>query len=269
MKENKPIKNPFGNTADMDTVEEEADNSNSNTVTRDDRFQEDFIKNELAKKGITEDTVKLGSNMVKSMVKNSKFVDYFSLEGLKPYFDIDNKYVLVKLRYLFLPFLKDKSANSEYESKYCIEYPDLYLPIMSFITYVLFINFKTAIQSPQTFNPQTLSRILSKDLSLYIINAAIVKLLMFIFLNNPLGFTDICSLVGYKFVYMVIFVMLSVFMSTKTIRYIAFIILGLLSALFSRKSLNKKLSDETFKHTIILACLAIDFCTMFLILLDS
>lgn len=50
MKDNKAIKNPFGNTIDMDTVEEETDNSNSNTVNRDDRFQEDFIKNELAKR---------------------------------------------------------------------------------------------------------------------------------------------------------------------------------------------------------------------------
>ena len=264
------VKNPFGETVDMATMEEEdSDNQNLYNIKNND-FQDDYVKNELAKKGISEESLKLGLNMGKQLVKNSKFVDYFSLEGLKPYFQIDNRYVLIKLRYLFLPFLKDKSVNNnELQFKYNIEYPDLYLPIMSFITYVLSISFMTAIKNPKNFTPQTLGRMLSKDFSLYIINACFVKLLMFIFLNNPLSFTDICSIVGYKFVYMVIYSIFSIFMTTKTIRYIIFVLFSLLSGLFIRKCLNKKLSNESFKRTIIYSSLATDIFVMFLMLLDS
>lgn len=267
----KPITNPFGDTIDLPQNEEEIDNQSPQNINKSNSFQEDYVKNELAKNGINEDTLKFGLNMGKQIVKNSKFVDYFSLEGLKPYFDVDNKYVLIKFRYLFLPFLKQKSSNTvntnELEIKYSIEYSDLYLPIMSFITYVLAISFIIAIKTPTIFNPQTLGKILSKDFSLYIINAALIKLLMFIFLNNPLSFTEIFSLTGYKFVYMIIYAIFSSFIETKSIKIVFFILFALLSGLFSWKCLEKKISNENFKKTIIYSSLAIDFCIMFLILL--
>jgi hypothetical protein len=266
----KTIKNPFGDTIDMPQMEEE--NPNPENIIKNNSFQDDFVKQELAKTGINEDTLKLGLNMGKQIVKNSKFVDYFSLEGLKPYFDVDNKYVLVKFRYLFLPFLKEKSTSTvntnEIEIKYNIEYSDLYLPIMSFITYALTISFITALKNPSIFNPQTLGKILSKDFSLYIINAAIIKLLMFIFLSNPLSFTEIFSLVGYKFIYMILYAIFRIFIEAKIVKYIVFLIFALLSGLFSRKCLEKKLANENFKKTIVYSSLAADFCIMFLILLD-
>ena len=266
----KSIKKPFGDTIDMPQMEEE--NQNQENIIKNNSFQDDYVKQELAKSGIKEDTLKLGLNMGKQNVKNSKFVDYFSLEGLKPYFDVDNKYVLIKLRYLFLPFLKEKSASTvntnEIEIKYNIEYSDLYLPIMSFITYVLTVSFITALKYPSIFNPQTLGKILSKDFSLYIINAAIIKLLMFIFLNNPLSFTEIFSLVGYKFIYMIIYAIFRSFIEAKAIKYFVFLIIVLLSSLFIRKCLDKKLTNENFKKTIVYSSLAVDLCIMFLILLN-
>ena len=267
----KPITNPFGDTIEMAQNEEDSNNQNVGNINKSNSFQEDYVKNELAKNGINEETLKLGYNMGKQIVKNSKFVDYFSLEGLKPYFDVDNKYVLVKFRYLFLPFLKEKTSNTvntnELEIKYNIEYSDLYLPIMSFITYVLAISFVIAIKTPEIFNPQTLGKILSKDFSLYIMNASIIKLLMFIFLNHPISFTEVFSLSGYKFTYMIIYAIIGSFIETKSIKIGFFIFFSLLSALFTKKCLEKKLSNENFKKTIIYSTLAIDFCIMFLILL--
>ena len=267
-----PIKNPFGDTIEFQENEEEEehpDKSKSNNIIKNSGFQDDYMKNELAKNGINEDSLKIGYKIGEQIVRNSKFVDYFSLEGLKPYFDIDNKYVLVKLRYLLLPFLKEKSINTdELQVKYNIEYFDLYLPIMSFITYVLVVSYITALNKPSTFDPQTLGKILSKDFSLYIINAAIIKLLMFIFLNNPISFTGTFSLTGYKFIYMIIYAGFRIFIKKKTIKYVVFIFFAWLSALFTKKCLDKRLSNENFKKTIILSFLAIDFCTMFLILLE-
>ena len=267
------IKNPFGDSISMSPSNDDSDNNNINlsqqTPSKSDDFQDEMIKNKLAENGITEDTLKFGINMGKQIVKNTKFVDYFSLEGLKPYFDVDNKYVLYKFRYLFIPFLKEKQINSseEIQNKYNIEYFDLYLPLMSFITYVLVVSFISAIKNPEIFNPQTLGKILSKDFSLYIMNAMAIKLLMFIFLKNSLSFMDICSLVGYKFIHMIIFKILSNFIESKTINYIIFFILAAQISFFLKKCLDKRLSNEGFKNIIIYLTMALDFCTMSLIIL--
>ena len=267
------IKNPFGDSISMSPSNDDSDNNNINlsqqTPSKSDDFQDEMIKNKLAENGITEDTLKFGINMGKQIVKNTKFVDYFSLEGLKPYFDVDNKYVLYKFRYLFIPFLKEKKINSseEIQNKYNIEYFDLYLPLMSFITYVLVVSFISAIKNPEVFNPQTLGKILSKDFSLYIMNAMAIKLLMFIFLKNSLSFMDICSLVGYKFIHMIIFKILSNFIESKTINYIIFFILAAQISFFLKKCLDKRLSNEGFKNIIIYLTMALDFCTMSLIIL--
>ena len=267
------IKNPFGDSISMSPSNDDSDNNNINlsqqTPSKNDDFQDEMIKNKLAENGITEDTLKFGINMGKQIVKNTKFVDYFSLEGLKPYFDVDNKYVLYKFRYLFIPFLKEKQINSseEIQNKYNIEYFDLYLPLMSFITYVLVVSFISAIKNPEVFNPQTLGKILSKDFSLYIMNAMAIKLLMFIFLKNSLSFMDICSLVGYKFIHMIIFKILSNFIESKTINYIIFFILAAQISFFLKKCLDKRLSNEGFKNIIIYLTMALDFCTMSLIIL--
>jgi len=267
------IKNPFGDSISMSPSNDDSDNNNINlsqqTPSKSDDFQDEMIKNKLAENGISEDTLKFGINMGKQIVKNTKFVDYFSLEGLKPYFDVDNKYVLYKFRYLFIPFLKEKQINSseEIQNKYNIEYFDLYLPLMSFITYVLVVSFISAIKNPEVFNPQTLGKILSKDFSLYIMNAMAIKLLMFIFLKNSLSFMDICSLVGYKFIHMIIFKILSNFIESKTINYIIFFILAAQISFFLKKCLDKRLSNEGFKNIIIYLTMALDFCTMSLIIL--
>ena len=267
------IKNPFGDSISMSPSNDDSDNNNINlsqqTPSKSDDFQDEMIKNKLAENGISEDTLKFGINMGKQIVKNTKFVDYFSLEGLKPYFDVDNKYVLYKFRYLFIPFLKEKQINSseEIQNKYNIEYFDLYLPLMSFITYVLVVSFISAIKNPEVFNPQTLGKILSKDFSLYIMNAMAIKLLMFIFLKNSLSFMDICSLVGYKFIHMIIFKILSNFIESKSINYIIFFILAAQITFFLKKCLDKRLSNEGFKNIIIYLTMALDFCTMSLIIL--
>ena len=267
------IKNPFGDSISMSPSNDDNDNNNINlgqtTPNKSDEFQDDIIKNKLAENGISEDTLKFGIDMGKQIVKNSKFVDYFSLEGLKPYFDVDNKYVLYKFRYLFFPFLKEKQISSSEETniKYCFEYFDLYLPLMSFITYVLVVSFISAIKNPGIFNPQTLGKILSKDFSLYIINTMAIKLLMFIFLKRSLSFFDISSLVGYKFIHMIIYKIISNFIETKAIKYVIFFLLAALVLFFVKKCLDKRLSNEGFKNIIIYLTLAADFCTMSLIIL--
>lgn len=274
MKE-KGIKNPFGDSDDIGQQEMEG---TSKKPLRSPSEQEEYIKNELAKSGINEDTLKFGLNMGKQLVKNSRFIDFFSLDGLKPYFDIDNQYVLKKLTYIFVPFLKGKNNNSissndsmqqSLQSKTTnVERFDLYLPLMSFITYVLIISFNIALNNAEIFGPQILGKILSKDFSLYIINALVLKSIMFVFLKNSLSFLDIVSLVGYKFIPITLFIEIFILLREGTLRHIVFGIICVFSVLFVRRCLNKKLAEENFKKTTIYITIALEIFTLFIVILD-
>ena len=273
------IKNPFGDpSSDFPSNSKDdlstpiTNNNTSNTENAKFNSEEDYIKNELAKSGISEESIKFGLNMGKQFVKNSKFIGFFSLDGLKPYFDVDNKYVLIKLRQIFLPFLKNKNISNNIQEnvtdKYSLEHIDLYLPIMSFITYVLAVGFNIAFKNPELFKQQTLGKISTKDFSLYIINAVVLKLLMFVFLNHNLSFLDVFALVGYKFILLIIYVLLNCIFSSKTVKYCILGVLSLLCVLFVKRCLDKKLTEENFKKTVILLALGLEVLTMFLILLD-
>lgn len=74
--------------------------------------------------------------------------DILTLKFLKPYFQVDNKYVYQKIKLIFLPFLYkdndnlDSHSQNEHENsnsipKSKINYPDLYIPLMAFITFLL------------------------------------------------------------------------------------------------------------------------------------
>lgn len=103
----------------------------------------------------------VGFEITKGFVKNiindetKGITDLFSLKFLKPYFSVDNKYVSMKLKLILFPFLynESKSLNEEIEfeqddtnndknqniSKSSIAFPDLYVPLMGFITFLLVI----------------------------------------------------------------------------------------------------------------------------------
>ena len=273
------IKNPFGDSSSDFPSNSKDDlstpmSSNNNSNTEGPKFNpdDDYFKNELAKSGLSEESIKFGLNMGKQFVKNSKFIGFFSLDGLKPYFDVDNKYVLIKLKQIFWPFYKNKINSSNLQendnNRFSIEHIDLYLPIMSFITYVLAVGFNTAFKNPELFQQQTLGKVSTKDFSLYIINAAVLKLIMFILLNKNLSFLDIFALVGYKFIVLIIYVLLSCFFNSKMIKYSILGVLSLLCVLFVKRCLDKKLAEENFKKTVILLALGLEILTMFLILLD-
>ena len=74
---------------------------------------EDLIKKGLKNSGIPEEAIKAGLKIGEQIIKDSqsKFIDYFSLDGLKPYFNVTNKYVLLKLIYIILPFLYKVDSN--------------------------------------------------------------------------------------------------------------------------------------------------------------
>eukprot|EP01029_Cantina_marsupialis_P030003 TRINITY_DN790_c0_g1_i1.p1 TRINITY_DN790_c0_g1~~TRINITY_DN790_c0_g1_i1.p1 ORF type:complete len:145 (+),score=37.95 TRINITY_DN790_c0_g1_i1:93-527(+) len=105
----------------------------------------------------------VGSPMAKvgiQYVQNnmSKYVPWFSgfWNSLRPYFNVNNVYVMKKLKMLLFPFthqdwkrtsLPSTDGNTEeYEAPINdIAAPDLYLPTMAFMSFVLLIGFVAGI----------------------------------------------------------------------------------------------------------------------------
>ena len=71
---------------------------------------------------------------------------------LKDYFDVTNQYVIQKLRIICLPFLlkeddwKPQQAEYSYQPEISkptprsdVQAPDLYIPMMSFVTFIILV----------------------------------------------------------------------------------------------------------------------------------
>ena len=80
---------------------------------------------------------------------------WFSLDLVKGYFDVTNTYVLHKLRMIFIPFSVkgedgwkpkgvDIGSGQGYESdtERDLQTPDLYIPLMSIVTFILLVGLK-------------------------------------------------------------------------------------------------------------------------------
>lgn len=73
---------------------------------------------------------------------HTQFEKYIPVTKLKYYFSVDNKYVVNKLRLIFFPFTQsDWSLKYDHDNpvqpRYDINAPDLYIPTMAYITYVV------------------------------------------------------------------------------------------------------------------------------------
>ena len=269
-------KNPFDTSNDEEEipgVDSPVDTNNQFTFEGNSLPQnpEDLIKKGLKNSGIPEEAVKAGLKIGEQIIKDSqsKFIDYFSLEGLKPYFNVTNKYVLLKLIYIILPFLYKVDSNLSTQQNLKIESPDLYIPLMSFITYVLLIGFNSAYQQQKIFEPEILGKIASKNSFILFIQVALLKLTMFIFSNIQIPFLDVLCFIGYKMVLIVLVVIIWILFPIVSVVYFLITLISILSMIFFTKCLKMRISQESSSQKI-LVYLASTFevVTILLILLD-
>ena len=251
-------KNPFDTSNDEEEipgVDSPVDTNNQFTFEGNSLPQnpEDLIKKGLKNSGIPEEAVKAGLKIGEQIIKDSqsKFIDYFSLEGLKPYFNVTNKYVLLKLIYIILPFLYKVDSNLSTQQNLKIESPDLYIPLMSFITYVLLIGFNSAYQQQKIFEPEILGKIASKNSFILFIQVALLKLTMFIFSNIQIPFLDVLCFIGYKMVLIVLVVIIWILFPIVSVVYFLITLISILSMIFFTKSLKMRISQESSSQKIL------------------
>ncbi|KAM0687796.1 Protein transport protein yif1 [Conglomerata obtusa] len=122
-----------------------------------------------------------------------KGLNAVNTKALHRYFEINNTIVLQKLFLIIFPFNKDWTHGHR-TSK-----PDLYIPLMSFLTYILL----TGIQL-KPFSPETLSMIFTRCLLYEILFVTIVKLTAYFMDVGEIRFLDFICYSGYKFVVILI-----------------------------------------------------------------
>jgi hypothetical protein len=269
-------KNPFDTSNDEEEipgVDSPVDTNNQFTFEGNSLPQnpEDLIKKGLKNSGIPEEAIKAGLKIGEQIIKDSqsKFIDYFSLEGLKPYFNVTNNYVLLKLIYIILPFLYKVDSNLSTQQNLKIESPDLYIPLMSFITYVLLIGFNSAYQQQKIFEPEILGKIASKNSFILFIQVALLKLTMFIFSNIQIPFLDVLCFIGYKMVLIVLVVIIWILFPIVSVVYFLITLISILSMIFFTKSLKMRISQESSSQKILVYLAStLEVVTILLILLD-
>ncbi|KAF5140569.1 protein transport protein yif1 [Vairimorpha ceranae] len=130
------------------------------------------------------------------------------LSFLRSYFNIDNTYVYKKSLMIIFPYIfnwEDDSTNR----------PDLYIPIMSFFTYILVKGMYYGIQN--CFTPEKIGFIFSRLVFLEMIFIAVVKGLAY-FMNINLKVLDMVCYSGYKYFTILILQLI------PRIRFISFLI---------------------------------------------
>ncbi|XP_046355885.1 protein YIF1B-B-like isoform X1 [Haliotis cracherodii] len=139
---------------------------------------------------------------------NKNIEQYVATSKIKYYFAVDTAYVGKKLGLLAFPFThadwsikynQDEPVAPRYE----VNAPDLYIPVMAFVTYILVAGLVLGTQD--RFTPEQLGIQASSALVWFIIELLIVMFTLYVMnLKTDLKYLDIMSYLGYKFVGMIV-----------------------------------------------------------------
>ncbi|KAI7691650.1 hypothetical protein SSS_08805 [Sarcoptes scabiei] len=135
------------------------------------------------------------------------------LGNLKQYFAVDTNYTVKKLLLIFIPFLhKDWSIRYNSENvtpKDEPNLPDLYIPSMAFITYILVSGYILGLKNQ--FAPEKLSIYASSALVWLLLEVLLIFIAKYILnLSSTLNFLHMLAFGGYKFVSIDLLLVLSI-----------------------------------------------------------
>ncbi|GMT11016.1 hypothetical protein PFISCL1PPCAC_28748, partial [Pristionchus fissidentatus] len=155
--------------------------------------------------------------------QKDKLVKYLNPFQLKYYFSVDNAYVGKKLGLILFPFFhsdwtpKFSHDSAPVSARDDINAPDLYIPLMSFLTYVLVSGFVLGTQS--RFSPEILGILTSNALVLSLIENVIINIAKFVMnISASLSIWHSLAYSTYKFVGMTLCLLAFIF-GGKTVYY--------------------------------------------------
>uniref|UniRef100_A0A8R1HV70 Protein YIF1 n=1 Tax=Caenorhabditis japonica TaxID=281687 RepID=A0A8R1HV70_CAEJA len=181
--------------------------------------------------------------------QKEKIAKYLGTFNLKYYFAVDNAYVGKKLGILFFPFfhkdwsLKFSGSADPAPARDDVNAPDLYIPLMAFLTYVLVSGFVLGTQG--RFSPEVLG-ILTSNAFIWVILENIVIFISKYILNISQALSVWHSLAysTYKFTHMIICLVLFM-IGDKTVYYFALAYSSLALVLFLLRSVSHFMFDSS------------------------
>lgn len=132
---------------------------------------------------------------------------YVSTTKLKYYFAVDTSYVGKKLALIFFPFThSDWSIRFNHDEPVAprdeVNAPDLYIPVMALVTYLLTTGVVMGVQN--RFTPEQLGIQASSALVWLVLELLIIMLSLYILnVNTDLRYMDILAYSGYKYIGMI------------------------------------------------------------------
>lgn len=166
---------------------------------------------------------------------------FLSISKLKYYFAVDTTYVLKKLGLIAFPFAHEdwslKYDNSEpVAPRYEINSPDLYIPTMAFVTYVLLCGLVFGTQN--RFTPEQLGMTASSVLVWLILELVVIIATLYTTgISGNVKYLDLLSLCGYKYVGMIMIALCGLLFSL-TGYYVALGWMSLSIAFFMARTLR-------------------------------
>lgn len=133
----------------------------------------------------------------------------------KVYFAVNHRYVLKKLFIILMPFTprvwarqrgvdpgqfegNDGDGVSYLSPREDVNAPDLYIPVMAFLTYVMMVGFVSGMRD--AFRAEVLAKYFSKGLGVLSFEVLIIKLGLYLINARPTPWLDVIAYRGYKFV---------------------------------------------------------------------
>ncbi|KAI5964387.1 hrf1 [Candida theae] len=130
---------------------------------------------------------------------------------IKYYFQVSNSYVLKKILLILFPFrhkdwtrilAKDNGSGQYLPPAYDVNAPDLYIPIMSFVTYILLWAAFQGLSGE--FHPQLFGYLASQTLAFAVLDVAVFKVGLYLLNCSQIKIYDIISFSSYKYVSIVV-----------------------------------------------------------------
>ncbi|KAG4099479.1 COPII-coated vesicle component Hrf1 [Neocallimastix lanati (nom. inval.)] len=145
---------------------------------------------------------------------NQNLNRWFNSQSLKKYFDVTNSFVFKKCGLVLFPFRhkswarigrrNEQTGKMDYSPpREDINSPDLYIPVMSIVTYIVLFAIK--VTTKDGFDPEVLGGTALKVLSLLVGEVLLMKLICYLMsISADVSFLDFIAYSGYKFVGIII-----------------------------------------------------------------
>lgn len=166
---------------------------------------------------------------------------------LKHHFNVSNSYVIRKLRLVVFPWRhkpwtrkmrRSETGIGEFQPpRDDLNAPDLYIPAMAFVTYILLAALQSGLQS--RFHPEIFGLVATKAIVVLLLDFLFVKggcYLLGVQSSSPI--VDLLAYGGYKFVGVIATLMVGLIGLSRTLYSVAFVYTFLANAFFLLRSLR-------------------------------